>query len=130
MILYLSMQEVVEMHKSIIASTGGATGIRDVAALESSLALPQTKYFGNEQYPTITEKAGILGFSIIKNHPFIDGNKRIGQMSMEAFLMFNGYELDATATEQENVILSVAAGKIEKEEFIIWLDKHIIPSDN
>ena len=85
MILYLGLQEVLDMHERIIANTGGATGIRDLSALESSLALPQTKYFGEEQYPTITEKAGILGFSIIKNHPFIDGNKRIGQMSMEAF---------------------------------------------
>lgn len=70
-----------------------------------------------------------MGFSIIISHPFMDGNKRIGHAAMEAFLLFNGYEINASVDEQEKIVLLVAAGQMNKEDFAIWLENHIEPTE-
>ncbi len=75
-------------------------------------------------YPDIITKAAAFCFSLIMNHPFIDGNKRIGHASMETFLILNGYDLDAGVDEQEQIILSLAAGELGREDFVDWLKKH------
>lgn len=80
---------------------------------------------GQDLYPTIIEKASALGFSLINNHPFIDGNKRIGQAAMETFLVLNDYEIDAPVDEQERIILQVASGKMKREAFTDWLRVHL-----
>lgn len=83
--------------------------------------------FGGEKlYPTLAEKASALGFSLIKNHPFVDGNKRIGYGAIELFLRLNGYELGGTVDDQESVILRVAAGEMEREEFTDWLRENLV----
>ena len=130
MIEYLEIEEVLILQEKIIRTSGGAFGLRDIAGLESALAQPQTFFFDQELYPRIVDKGAILGFSIILNHPFIDGNKRIGHAAIEAFLMLNGYELNALVDEQEKVILHVAEGKMNKEDFAAWLENHIEPTDN
>ncbi len=79
-----------------------------------------------ELYPTLADKAAALGFSLISNHPFVDGNKRIGHAAMEVFLMLNGYEIEADVDEQEQVILNVAAGQINRNGLTEWLKSHII----
>jgi death-on-curing protein len=79
-----------------------------------------------ELYPTIAEKASALGFSLIKNHPFVDGNKRIGHAAMETFIILNGFEIDATVDEQEKVILQVASGDLGRDQFTAWLRNHIV----
>jgi death-on-curing protein len=122
---YLDLDQVIQMHNAILSATGGAAGVRDLGGLESALALPQMDMFGQELYPSIVEKAAILGFAIITNHPFIDGNKRIGHAAMETFLMLNGYEVMATEDNQEEMILQVAAGECSKEGFTEWLKNHI-----
>ena len=80
---------------------------------------------GEELYPTIVEKASALGFSLIQNHPFIDGNKRVGHAAMEVFLVLNGFEINASIDEQEQIILRVASGEISREGFTDWLRTHI-----
>lgn len=130
MIVYLEIENVLFLHEKIIETSGGASGVRDVAGLESALAQPQTIFFEQELYPTLVTKAAILGFSMIINHPFLDGNKRIGHAAIEAFLMFNGYEIIAPVEEQEEIILNVAAGEISKEDFAAWLESHIEPMEN
>lgn len=80
---------------------------------------------GFELYPTIIEKASALGFSLIQNHPFIDGNKRIGHAAMEMFLLLNGFEISASVDVQEEVILKVAASEMKREEFTEWFRNHI-----
>lgn len=102
---YLSLAEVLSIYRRIIAQTGGSLGIRDFKALESALAQPRATYGGEDLYPTVVDKASSLGFSLIQNHPFIDGNKRIGHAAMETFLILNGFEIDAAIDEQEQVIL-------------------------
>ena len=81
---------------------------------------------GEELYPTIVEKASALGFSLVMNHPFIDGNKRTGHAAMEIFLVLNGFEIKASVDEQEHVILLLAAGEIQRDEFTDWLRAHLV----
>lgn len=71
---YLTLGEVLALHQRLIQLTGGAEGIRDIGGLESAIAQPRMTYGGEELYPTVVEKSAALGFSIIKNHPFVDGN--------------------------------------------------------
>ena len=106
--------------------SGGGVGIRDLGALESAVAQPRMTFNGDELYPTIVEKASALGFSLIQNHPFIDGNKRAGHAAMESFLMFNGYEISANVDEQVDFILGVASGKIDRNTFTEWLKNHVV----
>lgn len=122
---YLSVSEVLRMYRSLMETSGGTFGVLSLEALESSIAQPRATFGGNELYPTIVEKAAALGFSLIMNHPFLDGNKRIGHAALESFLTFNGYEISGTVDEQERIILQVAAGTLRREDFTNWLREHI-----
>jgi len=83
--------------------------------------------FGEKDlYPTVIEKAATIGFPLIKNHPFVDGNKRTGHAAMETFLILNGHEIEATVGEQEKVILQVASGDIKREVFTNWLRAQVV----
>jgi death-on-curing protein len=122
----LSLAEVQFLHVQILAQSGGASGIRSQSALESALAQPLMTSGGDELYPTIIEKAAALGFSLIMNHPFVDGNKRVGHAVMETFLILNGYEIIADIDEQERIILQLAAGAIERAAWLDWLRQHVL----
>jgi death-on-curing protein len=122
---YLTLRETLALYHRVIDQSGGSRGVRDLGAVESALAQPQMTYGGFELYPTIAEEAVALGFSLIMNHPLIDGNKRVGHAAMEVFLMLNGYEIEASVEEQERVILQVASGKMGREAFTQWLQAHI-----
>lgn len=126
---HLTLNEVLELHRRLIELFGGAAGIRDLRALESALAQPRLTFGGEELYPTIAEKAASLGFSLIKNHPFADGNKRVGHAAMETYLVLNGYEIDASTDEQEQVVLRLAAGELGRGQFTEWLRAHIVHRD-
>ena len=123
---YLNLNEVLELYRLIMDQSGGRVGIHSLNALESALAQPRMTFGGKELYPTLVEKASALGFSLIQNHSFIDGNKRIGHAAMETFLILNGYEIKASVDEQEQIILQVAAGELRRAEFTDWLRKRII----
>ncbi|MCP3682346.1 MAG: type II toxin-antitoxin system death-on-curing family toxin, partial [bacterium] len=90
---YLSIGEVLTLYQRIMDQSGGKIGIQNLNALESSLAQPRMTFEGKDLYPTIADKAAIIGFSLIKNHPFTDGNKRIGHAAIEVFLLLNGFEI-------------------------------------
>ena len=124
---YLTLFEVLELHKRIIASTGGSHGIRNLAGLEAALAQPRLTFDQSDLYPSLVSKAAALCLSIIMNHPFVDGNKRIGHAAMETFLILNGYQIQADVDQQERIILDLAAGKIPRDEFASWLNSHIAP---
>jgi death-on-curing protein len=83
-------------------------------------------YAGQDLYPTLIEKVAALGFSLINNHPFIDGNKRIGHAVIEVTLLMNGYEIQADVDIQETIILAVASSDMNRESFLEWLQKHIV----
>ena len=119
------MAEVIELHSGILEQVVGSGGIRDLGALESAIAQPRMKFGGEELYSTIIEKASALGFSIVMNHPFVDGNKRAGHAAMETFLVLNRLEIKAAVNEQERVILALAAGELDRDAFINWLQKSV-----
>jgi len=123
---YLSLREILELHDKIIEVSGGARGIRDMHALESAINQPRITFNQTDLYPDIITKAAALCFFLVMNHPFVDGNKRIGHAAMETLLILNGFEIEATVHEQEKIILDLAAGKVDREKFTIWLHNHII----
>ena len=124
---YLALAEVVDLHRRLLEATGGAAGMRDLDALESALAQPKMTLAGSDLYPTLTEKAAALGFSLVGNHPFVDGNKRVGHAAMETFLVLNGAEIDASLDEQERVVLDLAAGRLDRGQLADWLRQHLKP---
>ncbi|OQY46366.1 MAG: death-on-curing protein [Anaerolineaceae bacterium 4572_78] len=123
---YLTLDEVLEIYHQVMTHSGGWVGIRNIGLLESALVQPLMTFGGQYLYPTLIEKASALGFSLIKNHPFLDGNKRIGHAAMEIFLVLNSHEIQAGVDEQEKVILDVATGNLSREEFTSWLQNHVI----
>lgn len=124
---YLIVTEVLEIHSRVIQQTGGGGGIHDRGALESAVAAPRMTFAGEDLYPSIVDKASALGFSLIQNHPFIDGNKRVGHAAMEVFLILNGFEIRSSIDEQEDVILRVASGELSRDSFKDWLTQYIEP---
>ena len=123
---YLSLREILELYDKIIEISGGARGIRDIRALESAMNQPRLTFDQTDLYPDIVAKAAAICFSLVMNHPFLDGNKRMGHAAMETFLILNGFEIKASIDEQERIILDLASGILERGEFTAWLNKHIV----
>jgi len=121
---YLSLGEVLELHRRIIHQSGGAVGVRNLAALESAIAQPRMTFEGHDLYPSIEAKAAAVCFFVVQNHPFLDGNKRCGHAAMETFLVMNGKEIEATVDEVERVILQVASENLSLEKLFNWLKSH------
>ena len=126
---YLSLQEIISLHSMLIAQSGGSSGLRDRGALESAVAQPEATFGGEELYPDLASKAAALGHSLIQNHPFLDGNKRVGHAAMEVFLLLNGHEIDASVDEQETIIINVASGRFSRKQLSEWLSKHVAMSN-
>ena len=124
---YLTLLQVLELYREIISQSGGTFGIRDIALLESALAQPRATFEGKDLYATVSEKASALAFSLSKNHPFLDGNKRISHAAMAVFLLLNGYDIDSTIDEQERVFLDLANGQVTRDELTVWLNQNIVP---
>lgn len=126
MIRYLTLSEILEIYHQVMAQSGGAAGVRDLKALESALAQPKATYAGQELYLTLSDKAAILCYLLVLNHPFVDGNKRIGHAAMEIFLLLNGCEIQAEVDDQEQIILSLAAGELNRQRFREWVADHVV----
>jgi death-on-curing protein len=124
---YLTLGEVLALHRRILAESGGRPGLRDLGAIASALAQPRVSVGGQDAYPALADKAAALGFSLIRNHGFIDGNKRIAHAAMEIFLVMNGMELRASVDEQEQFMLALAAGEVSREALAEWLRAHAAP---
>src|SRR3989304_9109113 len=122
---FVSLAEVLELYRRVVEATGGSLGIRDLHGFESALAQPRMTFEGDDLYPTVVEEAAALAFSLIKNHPFVDGNKRVGHAAMELFLLINGFEIAAPVDEQQETILRVAKGEMRREQFLSWLEPHL-----
>ena len=122
---YLTIKQALVLYDEIIAQTGGTKGIRDIRLLESAIARPQATFAKKDLYPDIFSKAAALGHSLVLNHPFIDGNKRVGYMAMRLFLNINGYDINATLEEKYAFVMEIAEKKREEEAIARWLKKKI-----
>jgi death-on-curing protein len=123
---YLSLAEVLDLHRLVIAQTGGAEPVLDLRGLESAVAQPRATFEGRDLYPSLAEKAAALCHSLILDHPFLDGNKRVGHAAMETFLMLNGHELRASVEESERLILEVASGHVTREQLAQWIAQRLV----
>ncbi len=123
----LALAEVIELHRRILEQSGGAPGLRDLAALQSAVAQPLMTYGAEDLYPTVEEKASALCFSLVRNHPFVDGNKRVGHAALDTMLVLNGLELEADVDDAERVMLDMAAGKLQREDLLRWVQGHVKP---
>lgn len=119
-----SKEKVLLLHKIIAESTGGSVGVRDEALLESALEGAFSGYGDSEFYPTKEEKGARIGYSLISNHAFVDGNKRIGMYVMLTFLEVNGIRLNYTDEDIIRIGLSVADGSMSYEELLGWIIEH------
>lgn len=121
----LSKRQILLLHSALIAQTGGLDGVRDEGLLDSAVNAPFQTFAEQELYPTILEKAARLGFGLIRNHPFLDGNKRIGTHVMLVFLSVNGLSVSYDDRDLISTILSVASGTLDYNGLLSWLQDHI-----
>jgi len=122
----ISKDKVFLLHKLIAEETGGSIGVRDEARLDSALENAFSGFGGQEFYPTKEEKGARLGYTLISNHAFVDGNKRIGMYVMLTFLEVNGIRMECTNDEVAQVGLAVASGSMDYEALLSWVKQHAV----
>ncbi len=120
----LNKHQNILLHEHMIQETGGAYGLRNEGMLDSAMAAPYQEVFGTVAYPSILQKAVRLGYGLIMNHPFVDGNKRIGTHAMLVLLALNGIELRFEQEELSDEILAVASGTYNYEHLLQWVIDH------
>ncbi|MBQ7671017.1 MAG: type II toxin-antitoxin system death-on-curing family toxin [Clostridia bacterium] len=120
----LTKDQIILLHSQLIEETGGSDGLRDEGLLDSAILAPFQSFGGKDLYPTALEKGVQLGFGLIQNHAFIDGNKRIGAHTMLVFLALNGYSFSYTQEELSDIILAVASGEKNSQDLLLWLKSH------
>lgn len=126
---YPDVEQIIALHSIIIEASGGSDGLRDKGALESAVAQPQMGFGGQDLYPSLPEKAAALSFSLVQNHPFVDGNKRIGFVAMVVFLQANDHTLSGSVDEKEAIVLQLAASELSREAWTEWVRAHLQPLD-
>lgn len=124
--IYLYPKQIIYLHKKIISETGGSHGVRDKGLLESALYRPQATFWGQDLYSDVFSKTAALGHAIVKNHPFLDGNKRVGFEAMRLMLRLNGFDIKASINKKFNFIVGIAEGKWSEQNITDWLQKHSV----
>ena len=122
--VFLTLAEVVEIHDYQIRHFGGSDGLRSQDMLESAIGIPSSTFGGAYLHPTIPDMAGAYLFHLVENHPFVDGNKRVGAMAALVFLELNEYDFDATDDELTEAVFQVAGGKMPKEALSAFFRQH------
>ena len=123
--IILSEEEFIFLHSKLIQRYGGLDGIRDRGGLDSAINAPFQTFDGQELYPTVIEKTVRLAYGLITNHPFIDGNKRIGAMALLIVLKLNHYECTYRQEELIHIIMSVASGSRDEQDLLHWVTSHL-----
>jgi death-on-curing protein len=118
---FLSLAEVLEIHQDQVARYGGSPGIRDIDLLKSALGMPAATYGGEFLHTDLFEMAAAYLFHLLKNHPFLDGNKRAGVVAALVFLALNGYDFEAPEDDLAETVLAVARGELDKADVAVFL---------
>ena len=127
--LFLTFAEIIEIHDYQIEHFGGGEGLRDIELLKSAIGMPSATFGGEYLHPTILEMAAAYLYHLVENHPFVDGNKRVGAMAALIFLDLNGYDFDASDAEFTDMVLKVASGKMLKAEITLFFRQHAHPRE-
>jgi death on curing protein len=127
-IQYLTVDQVIEFHGAVLEEFGGLAGIRSPHDLAAAVMQPQHSAFGEDAYPTIAEKAAAYGFFIAEAQAFLDGNKRVAAVAMEAFLILNDYELPQDDDDIAEMFESIGSKTIGQGEFFGWVANHARPA--
>ena len=117
----INIEVVKYFHSILIVEFGGSNGIRDLNALQAAIQRPYSTFDGKDLYPTIYDKAAALVESLVKNHAFIDGNKRIGYVMLRFFLIESGYDLSASQTDKYNFIIGISKGDLDFKDIKEWI---------
>jgi len=123
---FLSLAEVLEIHRDQIERYGGKTGIRDLELLQSALAMPAAGFSGRYLHGNLFEMAAAYLFHIVRDHPFVDGNKRTGAVAALVFLSLNGMEIEADEDIFEQMVRAVAEGKMDKSAIAEFFREHLV----
>ena len=121
---YLGYKQALFVYRRVLEETGGAAGLRDQGGLRSALARPQASFGGKDLYPALFEKAAALAESLARNHPFVDGNKRMALACMRVLLKINGFQVTASQEAKVSLILQIVEHKLTVQEVAEWLTKH------
>ena len=121
---FLRKRQILMLHSALVAQSGGMDGLRDEGLLDSAVNAPLQTFAGEELYPTVLEKAARMGYGLIHNHPFVDGNKRIGTHAMLVQLSINQIEVSYEDEDLIAVILHVASGDLDEKGLLAWLKDH------
>ena len=124
---HLHLKQVLYLYQQIIAQSGGSLALRNEGLLESAVHRPQASFGGHDLYPDLFSKTAALGHSIVHNHPFIDGNKRIGYEAMRLMLRLNGFDVHASEGTAFNFVVGIATGKLTEQAIADWLKRHSRP---
>ena len=124
---YLYPKQVLYLYQRLVQETGGTIGLRDESLLESAVYRPQASFGGQDLYPDLFSKAAALGHSLISNHSFVDGNKRIGFEAMRLMLRLSGVDLQASLEAKFDVVMEIAKGKLTEQAIADWLKRHSRP---
>ena len=122
--IYLYPKQILYLYQQIIEQTGGTAGLRDEKSLGSAVYRPQASFGGQDLYPDLFTKAVALGHFLVSNHPFVDGNKRVGFEAMHLMLRVNGYDLHSSIGSKFDFVMKIAKGELTPEQIAGWLIEH------
>ena len=118
---FFSLSEILEIHQDQVTRYGGTLGVRDIELLKSAIGMPMATYGGDFLHTDVYEMAAAYLYHLVKNHPFLDGNKRVGAVAALVFLLLNGYDFDAPEDDFAELVLAVARGELDKAQVAVFI---------
>ena len=123
--IWITADDVIQIHSRVIQRSGGMDGLRDRAGLEAAISAPMQSFGGQDLYPTTVEKIARLGYGLASNHAFVDGNKRIGAMMTQLLLKWNGFQMSLRSGELADMFIAIADGSAKESDLLDWIQEHL-----
>ena len=123
--IWITADDVIQIHSRVIQRSGGMDGLRDRASLEAAVSAPMQSFGDQDLYPTTVEKIARLGYGLASNHAFVDGNKRIGAMMMQLLLKWNGFQMSLRSGELADMFIAIADGSAKETDLLAWIQEHL-----
>lgn len=123
--IWITADDVIQIHSLVIQRSGGMDGLRDRASLEAAVSAPMQSFGGQDLYPTTVEKIARLGYGLASNHAFVDGNKRIGAMMTQLLLKWNGFQMSLRSGELADMFIAIADGSAKESDLLDWIQRHL-----